>query len=261
VAHALFAGGSAPLPTLGFALPPGVGPIVSYRSIADALSAHKVSWGYYGDQWNSYLSDPYQLNYGAAGAASDQYCNICNPFQYSTSVMTNPAMRANIQDTENLYAAIANGTLPAVSYIKPSSWVDGHAASSKSICSKASCKRSWTPSRAIPRFGPARRSSSRWMTAAAIMIRFGLRATGGLLRRWHAHPMMVVSPFTKPGHISHVYSDHVSVVKFIERNWRLGPVTGRSRDNLPSPTTGASPYVPGNSPAIGDLFDLFDFGK
>ena len=73
-------------------------------------------------------------------------------------------------------------------------------------------------------------------------------------------PLMAVSKFTKPGHISHVYSDHVSVVKFIEHNWKLSPVTGRSRDNLPNPTAGASPYVPGNSPAIGDLFDLFDFG-
>jgi phospholipase C len=40
-------------------------------------------------------------------------------------------MRANLQDTENLYTAIANGTLPAVSYVKPSGWVDGHPASSK----------------------------------------------------------------------------------------------------------------------------------
>jgi phospholipase C len=69
----------------------------------------------------------------------------------------------------------------------------------------------------------------------------------------------VVSPFTKPGNISHVYSDHVSVIKFIERNWHLSPVTGRSRDNLPNPTAGPTSYVPGNSPAIGDLFDLFYF--
>jgi phospholipase C len=34
----------------------------------------------------------------------------------------------------------------------------------------------------------------------------------------------------------------------------------RSRDNLPNPkTSGANPYVPVNMPAVGDLFDMFDF--
>jgi phospholipase C len=37
-------------------------------------------------------------------------------------------------------------------------------------------------------------------------------------------------------------------------------VTHRSRDNLPNPVPEASnPYVPANTPAIGDLFDLFSF--
>jgi phospholipase C len=48
-------------------------------------------------------------------------------------------------------------------------------------------------------------------------------------------------------------------LKFIERNWGLLPVTSRSRDNLPDPVMAANPYVPVNSPAIGDLFDLFNF--
>jgi phospholipase C len=52
----------------------------------------------------------------------------------------------------------------------------------------------------------------------------------------------------------------VSILKFIERNWKMGPVTTRSRDNLPNPIVARdNPYVPLNGPAIGDLFDLFDF--
>ena len=73
-------------------------------------------------------------------------------------------------------------------------------------------------------------------------------------------PLIVVSPYTKPGHISHAYSDHVSILKFIERNWGLDTVTRRSRDNFPNPVTApGSPYVPVNSPALDDLFGLFDF--
>ena len=73
-------------------------------------------------------------------------------------------------------------------------------------------------------------------------------------------PLIVVSQYAKPGYISHEYADHVSILKFIERNWHLPPVSYRSRDNMPNPVTAANdPYVPLNSPAIGDLFDLFDF--
>jgi len=50
------------------------------------------------------------------------------------------------------------------------------------------------------------------------------------------------------------------VLKFIERNWFLKPLTARSRDNLPNPVaTLTSPYVPKNMPALSDLFDMFDF--
>jgi phospholipase C len=60
--------------------------------------------------------------------------------------------------------------------------------------------------------------------------------------------------------VVHSYNDHVSVLKFIERNWRLQPLTGRSRDNLPNPISAdGNPYVPLNPPAIGDLLDMFDF--
>jgi phospholipase C len=71
----------------------------------------------------------------------------------------------------------------------------------------------------------------------------------------------VVSPYSRGGHISHDYSDHVSILKFIEHNWGLGTISNRSRDNFPNPVTGEdNPYVPTNTPAIGDLFDLFNFG-
>ena len=72
--------------------------------------------------------------------------------------------------------------------------------------------------------------------------------------------MLVVSPFSRGGKVVHSYNDHASVVKFIERNWGLKPLTDRSRDNLPNPKMhDDNPYVPRNMPAVGDLFDMFDF--
>jgi phospholipase C len=74
-------------------------------------------------------------------------------------------------------------------------------------------------------------------------------------------PMIVVSPWTRGGHVSHSYTDHVSVLKFIEANWHLPTISGRSRDNLPNPIQhGNNPYVPVNSPSIGDMMDMFHFG-
>ena len=73
-------------------------------------------------------------------------------------------------------------------------------------------------------------------------------------------PLIVVSPYSKGGHIAHEYADHVSIAKFIEANWGLPTITKRSRDNFPNPVTAAgNPYVPVNSPAIDDLMGLFHF--
>jgi phospholipase C len=50
-------------------------------------------------------------------------------------------------------------------------------------------------------------------------------------------------------------------VRLVERNWGLGKLMARSRDNLPTPKMDDdNPYVPTNMPAIGDLFDMFNFG-
>jgi phospholipase C len=68
----------------------------------------------------------------------------------------------------------------------------------------------------------------------------------------------VVSPYARRGAVDHTYNDHVSVLKFIEANWRLSPLSAVSTDNLPNATPGA--YVPKNRPSIGDLMTMFNFG-
>lgn len=233
-----------------FTVPPS-----TLRTIGDELLEKNVSFAYYGDQWNIYKTDPYYQN------PADIYCNICNFLQYSTSIMTNPAVRnAHIKDTVDLYRDIQNGTLPAVSYVKPSGIVDGHPASSKLDLFEGYVKKIVDGVKANPKL---------W-ESTAIFVTFD--EGGGYYDSGYVQPvdffgdgtrvpLIVVSAHTRPGHISHSYTDHVSILKFIERNWNLRPITDRSRDNLPNPqTTEANPYVPTNSPAIGDLWDMFDFG-
>jgi phospholipase C len=54
-----------------FTIPPS-----TTRSIGDNLNERQISWKYYGDQWNNYVNDPYQLNFGTPGPTADEYCNI-----------------------------------------------------------------------------------------------------------------------------------------------------------------------------------------
>jgi phospholipase C len=72
-------------------------------------------------------------------------------------------------------------------------------------------------------------------------------------------PFLAISPYAKKGHVDHTYYDHVSLAKFIERNWDLPRISQRSRDNLPNPRSDDNAYVPENGPAIGDLMNLFTF--
>jgi hypothetical protein len=59
--------------------------------------------------------------------------------------------------------------------------------------------------------------------------------------------------------VDHPYNDHVSILKFIEANCHLGPLSAQSEDNLPNATPEA--YVPAGRPAIGDLMTMFDFAR
>jgi hypothetical protein len=53
------------------------------------------------------------------------YCSICNGFQYAASIMTT-SLRQNLVDLENFYSDVATNQLPAISFVKPDSLVDGH---------------------------------------------------------------------------------------------------------------------------------------
>jgi phospholipase C len=238
-----------PLNTV-FTIPPS-----NVRNIGDELLQHKISFAYFGDQFNNYLANPYN-NYVTK---DNQYCNICNFFQYSTSIMTSAAVRnAALLDTLDLYNDLATGTLPAVSFVKPSGYLDGHPASSKPGLLEGFVKKIVDMTKA-----------NKTLFASTVIF-ITMDEGGGYYDSGYVQPLdyfgdgtriplIAVSPFSTGGHISHHYSDHVSILKFIEANWKLSTLTHRSRDNLPNPKTGADPYKPINGPAISDLMDLFHF--
>lgn len=228
-----------------FTIPP-----LAIPNIGESLSSRGVSWKWYA---------------GGRGdgkkTVNKEYCTICDPFTYSTHVMTTH-LKDNLQDLSRFYSDVANeATLPAVSFISPYDSISGH------------------PGYAMePGFDQfveniikqVRKNSALWKKTA-ILITFdegggyydsGYVQTLDFFGDGTRIPIIAVSPYAKKGYVDHTYYDHVSILKFIERNWGLAPLSARSRDNLPNPVqTGNNVYVPENRPAIGDLMNMFEFEK
>jgi phospholipase C len=239
----------------GTSIPPS-----SLRTIGGALNDKHVSWAYYGGAYNAAVN----LANGStnpADAVGNTYCNICNFESYASSIMGDPAQRqTHIKDVIDFYAAVADGSLPAVSFVKPDGLLDGHPASSKLGLLEGM----------LQKIVGALDANPALKATTALFITFdegGGYYDSGFIQPLDFFgdgpriPLVVVSPYSTGGHVVHSYNDHVSILKFIERNWSLEPLTGRSRDNLRNPTVSPTdPYLPLNSPAIGDLFDMFQFG-
>jgi phospholipase C len=236
-------------------------PPTNIRTIGEALNDKGISWAYYGGAYNAAVAvtnDP--TNPSPAVQIGRAYCNICNFESYATAIMGNTAQRtAHIKDTIDFFNAVDDGTLPSVTFVKPDGLLDGHPASSKEDLFEGMVKKIMDHLQANPEL----------FASTALMIT--MDEGGGYYDSGYIQPLdffgdgpriplIVVSPFTTGGHVNHSYADHVSILKFIEHNWKLKPLTERSRDNFPNPRVEKdNPYVPVNSPAISDLFDIFQF--
>jgi len=214
-----------------------------YVTIGDSLAAHHISWGYFGEGYNN-------------GSPTPDFCGICDPMQYSASIMTNPALRADTQHDSGQFIADAEaGTLPAVSFLKPGD-DDGHPGYSTLAGFENFAARA---------IATVQSNTALWKSTA-IFVTFdegGGYYDSGFIQPVSFFgdgprvPMIVVSPYARRGFVDHTYTDHVSILKFIEANWGLSPLTSFSEDNLPNPAPGA--YIPKDSPAIGNLMTEFNF--
>jgi phospholipase C len=257
------------VPATQGALPPS--PV---KTIGDELIAKNISWAYFGGAYNDAVilaneavaSNPTNPSLTAAAIADPAhalgvaYCQICNPFQYATSIMGNTAVRtAHIKDTADLITDIQNNTLPAVSFGKPDGLLDGHPQSSKIDLFEAYVQNILDALEANPHLKAETAVFITWDEAGGYWDS-GFIQPIDYFGDGPRIPLLILSPYSTGGMVNHSYADHVSLLKFIERNWKLQPLTDRSRDNLPNPTAKQNNlYVPTNMPALDDLFDAFDF--
>ena len=227
-----------------FTLPPQR---ASLPTIADALSAKGVSWKYYSG------------GRGDGTKPTSDFCGICDPLTGFTSIMATD-LKNNLKDVDDLSSDIAAGKVPAVAYVRPLEQMAGHPANATIALYENFVTNLVNMVHDQPDL---------WKSTAILIT---VDEGGGYYDSGYIQPvdffgdgtripLIAVSPYAKKGVVDHTYYDHASVLKFIEWNWSLKPLSSRSRDNLPNPVQPAGTYVPINGPAIGDLHNLFDFKR
>ncbi len=183
-------------------------PCLTYPTMRDLLDAKYVSWKYYSP------AEPH-------GTGS-----LWNAFDAIKAVRDGPEWTTNIARTPVFFNDVANGTLPAVSWIVPDNPDSDHPGN------KSDTGPSWVAS-IVNAVG----ESSYWQSTAIVIV---WDDWGGLydhvpplfFDKWGGLgfrvPMMVVSPYVRrtkpsqPGYISHTPYEFGSILKFVEDVWGLG---------------------------------------
>ncbi len=230
-------------------------------TIAESMSQHGVSWKWYtgGRDAADVRAEMRTLHLSLDAARRLQYNDIGDPLVASTAVMRQPSLRSRLVGLSTFDRDVFRGNLPAVSFLVPKNLDSGHPGYSVLASFEDFVHSIVTAVEAHPKL---------WAHTAIIITTdeggghfdSGTIQTVDFFGDGPRIPLFVVSPYARRGYIDHAYTDHASILKFIEHNWDLPPLSRRSRDNLPGPVSDASnPYRPTNGPAVGDLLSLFDF--
>ena len=165
-------------PSTRCTMPPSTTP-----TIGDELLEHDISWRYYGEDWNALRRRP-----GRATSPGNEYCNICNPFQYATSIMaTTAAVRTHMKDTIDLYTRHQERLAPGLLDRQAERLLDGHPASSKLDLFEGFTKKIIDADQGAARALEGHRHLHH-LRRGRRLLGLRLRAAGRLLRRRHAHP-------------------------------------------------------------------------
>jgi phospholipase C len=191
--------------------------------------------------------------------------------------------QANHQyDTENFFQALANGTLPAVSFVKAPYAYNGHPGNSDPITEQYWITQvvntvmqspNWASTAIIIAYddsdgwydhvtGPIITASNIPDTGSSPVYdhlvgagNCGTPVSGATIGRCgHGPrlPLIVISPWANPNFVDHTMTNQASIINFIEYNWNLGRIDA----------TPASPIQNGSFDRYaGSLLNMFNFGS
>lgn len=187
-------------------------PLQTMPNIGDRLTAKNLSWAWYSGGWNDALAghpDPlFQFNH--------------QPFAYFANTADGkPAKAQHLKDEQDFLADLKNGTLPAVSFVKPLGVNNEHPCYATELAGQQH----------VADLVQAVQNSSSWKDTAIIIT---YDENGG---RWdHVSPpagdrwgpgtrvpAIIISPFAKKGAVDHTVYDTTSILRTIQVRWNLQP--------------------------------------
>jgi phospholipase C len=202
-------------------------------TIGDRLSERGITWKWYSGGWSN----------AVAGNPDPLFQYHHQPFSYYANYGDGTvAKAAHLQDELNFFADLTNGTLPAVSFIKPLGPDNEHPGYANELRGQQH----------VAAVVSAVQNSSFW-TDCAIIVTYDEH--GGrwdhvsppMVDRWGLGtrvPAIVISPFAKRHFVDHTSYETVSILKVIEERFGLTPLSARDAN-----------------PAVNDLSNAFDFGQ
>jgi phospholipase C len=188
-------------------------------TIFDRLQAKRISWKFYVQDYRPGITFRSSRLRDRAGQVPS-----VPPLNYARFV-DDPKLLSHIVPLDEFQDDLQRGTLPAVSYIVPLGARERPPGSLKLGQTTVA-----TLVNGLMR--------SRYWTSSAFLLTYD--TSGG----WYDHvrpprvdrwgygfrvPALLVSAYAKRGHVDHTTLDFTSILAFIERNWRLAPLTGRDR--------------------------------
>jgi phospholipase C len=190
----------------------------NFQTIFDELQAAGVSWKFYVQNY-----DPTITYRNANGTSTKESQLIWAPLLNFSRFIDDPALASHIVDLQQYYTDLQTNQLPAVAYLVPSGL-------SEHPPGDISAGQSFAVTTATSLMRSSAWDSSVWAVT--------WDDWGG----WYDHvpppqvdgdgygfrvPAIIVSPYARSGTIDHTLYDFTSILRFIEDNWSLQPLTAR----------------------------------
>ncbi|MGD0684283.1 MAG: alkaline phosphatase family protein [Streptosporangiaceae bacterium] len=240
--------------------------VMTGQNIGDLLNTKHITWGWFqGGFAPTSTSNGYEVcgssHDNIGGIAVQDYVPHHDPFQFYAST-ANPKHlpptseaaigrtdQANHQyDLSDFYTTLTSGNMPAVSFLKPPAYENGHPGYSDPLdeqtflvntINQIEQSPDWRSTAIVITYddsdgwydsknGPKVNGSddptldSTVCTVAPVRTSFGEDRCGYGPRL----PLVVISPYTVPNSVSHNITDQSSIIKFIEENWLGGERIG-----------------------------------
>jgi phospholipase C len=188
-------------------------------TIFDRLEEKGISWKFYVQNYDPGIN--YRTAHTIVGNRASQV--IWVPLLNIPRFLDDPELSSHIVDLNEYYTDLENGTLPAVAYIVPSGASEHPPGSVRS------------GQKFVKALIQSLTRSYAWESSAFLLV---YDDWGG----WYDHvvppqvdeygygfrvPAIMVGPYAKRGHIDSTVLDFTSILKFIEDNWDLEPLSER----------------------------------